>query len=378
MPRKPKPWYWSSRKRWATTIGGVRIVAPASVDTEHKAWAWHDDVTKGSVVPSPTGEPTVLEVVEEYIHWSAGRVAAGARRGWATAAERSCLQTVCNTKIAGDPFGDMRIATLNAGHFDALVAAWRSHPYSPGYVAAMTRRIKTVMAWAARPLADRKPLIPASPFAACKAPPVPATAEKFGARELAARWLRWLRKSGFGEDAAFQRCLIHTGARPSELAWATWSDVNWDGAVDSSGHRMAVLTRAEWKNSAKSGRRRRIYLPARLVRMLRRRAEGRGPGDLIFPRPTGGRHERSDLAARICWLKRKAAEAGVVLEYAPGKTVSNYLWRHTAASTLLMRSVDVATVAELLGTSAQLIQRTYGHLLDDHLAAASSRLSGRR
>jgi hypothetical protein len=43
-----------------------------------------------------------------------------------------------------------------------------------------------------------------------------------------------------------------------------------------------------------------------------------------------------------------------------------------------MSSVDVATVAELLGTGVAQIQRTYGHLLSDHLARASEKLGRRR
>jgi site-specific recombinase XerD len=67
-----------------------------------------------------------------------------------------------------------------------------------------------------------------------------------------------------------------------------------------------------------------------------------------------------------------------VLAERDGSSITNYLWRHVAASDLLMSGVDVATVAELLGTSAAQIQRTYGHLLEDHLAAASERLGRRR
>jgi integrase len=58
--------------------------------------------------------------------------------------------------------------------------------------------------------------------------------------------------------------------------------------------------------------------------------------------------------------------------------LTNYRWRHTAASTLLMMGVDTLTVAELLGTSPEMIFRHYGHILDDHLATAASKLAGGR
>ncbi len=54
----------------------------------------------------------------------------------------------------------------------------------------------------------------------------------------------------------------------------------------------------------------------------------------------------------------------------------NYRFRHAAASTLLMLGVDVPTVAELLGTSAEMIYRNYGHILDKHLEQAAGKLLG--
>jgi integrase len=235
-----------------------------------------------------------------------------------------------------------------------------------------------MLLWAAKPMIDRPPMIEASPFAGLPGPVVPATKERYGDRATAARWLRWLWRSGRRSDALLQRCLVHTGARPSELAWATWGDVRWAEAIDGAGNPMAVVARADWKNSKKSGRVRRIYLPARLVRAMRRRSEGRGVGDLIFPRPDGERYTSYGLAGRTGKLRKLAARDGVVIGERDGSAITNYLWRHTAASSLLMGSVDVATVAELLGTSVAQIQRTYGHLLSDHLARASEKLGKRR
>ena len=40
--------------------------------------------------------------------------------------------------------------------------------------------------------------------------------------------------------------------------------------------------------------------------------------------------------------------------------------------------VDVPTVAELTGTSPEMIYRVYGHLLDSHLQAAAEKLAGPR
>jgi integrase len=55
-----------------------------------------------------------------------------------------------------------------------------------------------------------------------------------------------------------------------------------------------------------------------------------------------------------------------------------YQLRHTTASDHLMNQGDATTVAELLGTSVRMLETTYGHLLDDHLAKAHEMLSGKR
>ncbi len=56
----------------------------------------------------------------------------------------------------------------------------------------------------------------------------------------------------------------------------------------------------------------------------------------------------------------------------------NYRWRHTAISTLPMLGVDVPTVAELTGSSPEIINTHHGHLLDSHLAADAEKLVGRK
>jgi integrase len=58
--------------------------------------------------------------------------------------------------------------------------------------------------------------------------------------------------------------------------------------------------------------------------------------------------------------------------------LTNYRWRHTAISTLLMMGIDVPTVAELTGTSPEMVYRIYGHLLESHLRAAAEKLAGGR
>lgn len=55
--------------------------------------------------------------------------------------------------------------------------------------------------------------------------------------------------------------------------------------------------------------------------------------------------------------------------------VTYHTLRHTFASWLLMRGVDMYTVAQLLGDTVKMVEDTYGHLSQDHTAEAVGRLT---
>jgi site-specific recombinase XerD len=71
-------------------------------------------------------------------------------------------------------------------------------------------------------------------------------------------------------------------------------------------------------------------------------------------------------------MKRLKVELGL------DPAVVFYSYRHTFLTNALERGVDVATVAELTGTSISMIQKHYGHLASkhDHLRAAAARAMG--
>lgn len=368
MARPSKPWWWAARKRWAATIDGVRRVAPEWIGKGdvHGAWAWHREVGR-KAEPIPTD--TVMGLCELYLQWDEGRVKAGDRSARNHGAAVSALKRVCGTKTPGGKFGHLPIARVHPDHLDALDASWQAEGLSPGYRRALATAIKTMFGWAARRVAGRDALIPSNPFAGAPLPFVPAPAERYATRAEAAAWLRWLWRSGRRDFAQLQRVLIHTGARPSEITRATWGEIRWPNEPG----KPAILTRAKWKAARKTGRARRVYLTARLLRMLGRRMGA--PDEPMFTAPRGKPWRTSNLATTTTNLRGEAIKAGVPLQDKGADRLTNYRWRHTAASTLLMRGVPVSTVAELLGTSAAQIQRTYGHLLADHLADAAAKLA---
>lgn len=122
-------------------------------------------------------------------------------------------------------------------------------------------------------------------------------------------------------------------------------------------------------------------IPRRLRRSLARAfaAAGGRKGVHLFVTPRDALPWRaSNLSTTTQRYRDEAIADGLPLTPAGPDRLTCYRWRHTAASTLLMEGVDMATVAELLGTSVVMIQRVYGHILAGHLAQAAERLTNRR
>jgi integrase len=359
MAHEPSPWWWGARQCWATQINGRRHVAPKSIGRRDlkSAGEWFDSLRSRPA----SAEPTVGELAGLWLDWDASRVAVGARDADAAYTARSKMKRICRTRLDRRELGDWPAARLRPDHLDALVTLWRCD-VSPGYIRDLVGGLKNILAWASRPVEGRLPLLRSNPLAGIRVPPLPPAEERYASRGEAAAWLRWLRGRASRDFVLLQRILIHTGARPSEWTRAKVSDLDT---------RRWVLTRRDWKAARATGRVRRIFVPVRLRRPLLRQAS-RLPGDAwLFLSPRGLRWSRSNLATTTQRFRDAARKAGVPLQ----ARLTCYLWRHVAASDLLMKGVDIATVAELLGTSPQQITRTYGHLLKGHLAAAAERLA---
>jgi integrase len=363
MPQEPGPWWWDARQCWATQIDGKRHTAPKSIGRRDlkAAGEWFDTLRSRPA----SAESTVGELAAAWLDWDAQRVKAGRRDSEAAGAARARLRRICRTRLDRRDLGDWPAARLRVDHADALATIWRAKGVSPGYLRDLVMALKAMLAWASRAVEGRGPLIRSNPLAEAKVPPLPPAEERYAERSEAAAWLRWLRGRASRDFVLLQRVLIHTGARPSEWTRAKVSDLDV---------RRWVLTRRDWKAARATGRVRRVFVPVRLRRSLLRQAS-RLPSDVwLFTSPRGLRWGKSNLGTTTQRQREAARAAGVPLQ----ARLTCYLWRHVAASDLLMKGVDIATVAELLGTSPQQITRTYGHLLKGHLAAAAERLAQRR
>lgn len=155
------------------------------------------------------------------------------------------------------------------------------------------------------------------------------------------------------EDLAqFLRGLALMPLRPGALAALT---------VGSFEKRIGVLTIGK----DKAGQDRRIKLPEVTAKFVAERTKGKLPGAPLFARADGEAWDKDYWKKP---LKVAAMAAGL-----PAETTA-YALRHSAITDLVTSGLDLLTVAQLSGTSVQMIEKHYGHLRKEHAAAALATL----
>jgi integrase len=150
-----------------------------------------------------------------------------------------------------------------------------------------------------------------------------------------------------------------SGCRPSEIINATIED--FDGST---------WTIREHKNDKKSHRPRVVYLSPCLQTLTKIAARGRESGP-IFLAAEGRPWKYSDLRKRFERLRDKTGISSKCVLYS---------FRHTWITDALIAGVDVATVAEMAGTSIEMIDRHYGHLnqAKNHMIKAAAVVASAR
>jgi integrase len=152
--------------------------------------------------------------------------------------------------------------------------------------------------------------------------------------------------------AQFLRGLAMLPLRPGALAALRVKDFD---------ARLRVLT----VGRDKSGRDRKLMLPAEVASVLESAAEGKNEQVPLFARDDGAAWNKDSWKYPI---KEAVLAAGLP------SSATAYTLRHSVISDLVHGGLDLLTVAQISGTSVAMIEKHYGHLRGDIAASALSRL----
>ena len=148
------------------------------------------------------------------------------------------------------------------------------------------------------------------------------------------------------EAAPFARTLCLLPLRPGAVAKLHVSDFD---------KRTSELTIGK----DKSGKPRRILVPRSVAKLFSALSKGRLPGEPLVPRGNGKQWNKESWKGPI-------AEAVVKAQLPDGATA--YTLRHSTITDLVNGGLPLLTVAQISDTSAEMIERHYGHL-SRHAAA---------
>ncbi|MDF1671141.1 MAG: tyrosine-type recombinase/integrase [Roseovarius sp.] len=155
------------------------------------------------------------------------------------------------------------------------------------------------------------------------------------------------------EAAPFVRALCLLPLRPGALAALTAGDFD---------RRTAELTIGK----DKTGKPRRIQLPAESAQLLTAQATNKLPAAPLFMRSNGKAWDKDSWKLPIA---AAAAAAGL-----PNATTA-YTLRHSTITDLVSAGLPLLTIAQISGTSAEMIERHYGHLASDAAVKALGELA---
>ena len=158
------------------------------------------------------------------------------------------------------------------------------------------------------------------------------------------------------KDESFKDVLVmylHTGMRKGELVLLEWANVDFNNSV------INVVNWKTYRNSLDKYR--VIPMSAKLEATLKKIRKLNRPGKFVFTDEEVGRHNKNYLRNRFMRLTRKCGMP---------EFTSIHSLRHTFASHLVMKGVDLATVQKLMGHASIETTMKYAHLAPDHLRAA--------
>lgn len=256
--------------------------------------------------------------------------------------EESLYRLWIASTLAGVPM--VEVSPFHLERIKQAMSAARKSPRTVQYALAVVRQVFNH----ARRVGIH---VGESPTAGVRKPRVDNRRLRFLSREEAERLLAAL-VARSPETHALSLLSLHCGLRAGELFKLAWSDVDLA---------RGTLTLRD----TKSGRCRHAILTTAARSLLGSRSCGL-PGDLVFPARGGGRQSQiSDTFNRV--VAALGLNDGLT---DPRQKVVFHTLRHTFASWLVERGVDLYTVKELMGHGQIAMTERYSHLAPDTLRRA--------
>ncbi|MBU1925018.1 MAG: tyrosine-type recombinase/integrase, partial [Candidatus Omnitrophica bacterium] len=148
---------------------------------------------------------------------------------------------------------------------------------------------------------------------------------------------------------------LNTGMRKSELEHLEWKD------IDFIRKKIKIRVKDTWRPKSSE---REIPINEGLIELLTKHKKTK-QGTLVFHRDDGQPIEPNSLRKKLMTLTKNLGFPDVT---------KLHTLRHTFASYLVMKGVDLPTVKKLLGHSSIDMTMIYSHLSDEHVDKAVEKL----
>lgn len=369
-------WWASNKGRWMLTTPDQKQLN-LGADHDDAIRQWHR-IEAGELEPkkpepiTATGDAILVgDLNDAFLAALKGRIATGK-----IGADRYANSKRMLTEFVRE-FGNSTIARLRVGGV-ARIETWLAEKTTWGSKADPISRIKQLFNWGVA-----QGFIPSSPVKALESGKHGARVSYFTAEQEAAIF-----KDANPHFSKSYRLVLLTGCRPDEVCSLEASDVH----DDASGFYLLV----EHKNQRHTGKRRRIFLVPEAEKIVREALEQHPKGRLFrsgnktdkgYPplSPEYFNQYFTKLRQRPNCKKLGLDDYETVAEKRLYKYVP-YTARHTFAVRYLTGFyrdakgrpiiLTYGEVAALLGNSAKMVEKIYGHLVDQ-TKFLSDRLTGR-
>lgn len=323
MARPPKPWYRKDRDEWCVTIGGKRIPLVKGKAKRNEAYRrflnLQDNGTRAA-----TGRTTGKVVCDLYVEHARLNLK---------------KSTAAWYKQILDAFGlTVRSADGNDVLPKQVTSFIGEHAWGPTTRYNAITAIKRAWAWA-----HDQGHITLNQIVKLKRPR-PLTRDEIP-DEIE---IRAILASAGPEFRIFLHFLHNTGCRPGEASIIEKRHVN----------RLSREVRfriGEDKTSAKTGKPRVIHLgdaALKIIEVLIAANVGGGP---LFKNSRGNAWTKDSIKCAMARIRDRTGLDGRAVAYA---------LRHHYITDALARGIPLATVAEMVGSSPEIVAKTYSHLSD--------------